>query len=43
METILEIIEEANNDVEEEMVDDEMQSKNGMIDCMSGESDVDNS
>ena len=43
METILEIIEEFNNDVEEEMVDDEMQSKNGMIDDVSGESDVDNS
>ena len=43
METILEIIEEFNNDVEEEMVDDEMQSKNGMIDDVSSESDVDNS
>ena len=43
METILEIIEEFNNDVEEEMVDDEMQSKNGMIDDVNGESDVDNS
>ena len=42
METILEIIEEINNDVEEEMFDDEMQSRNGMIDDVSGESDTDN-
>ena len=42
METILEIIEEINNDVEEEIVDDEMQSRNGMIDDVSGESDTDN-
>ena len=42
METILEVAEEGNDDVEEEMVDDELQSRNEMIDGMSGESGIDN-
>ena len=42
METILEVVEEDNDDVEEEMVDDELQSRNEMIDDVSGESSVDN-
>ena len=42
METILEVVEEGNDDVEEEMVDDELQSRNEMIDDVSGESGVDN-
>ena len=42
METILEVVEEGNDDVEEEIVDDEMQSRNEMIDEVSGESGVDN-
>ena len=41
METILEVVEEGNDDVEEEMVDDELRSRNEMID-VSGESGVDN-
>ena len=41
-ETILEVVEEGNDDVEEEMVDDELQSRNEMIDDVSGESGVDN-
>ena len=40
METILEVVEEGNNDVEEEMVDDELQSRNEMIDEVNGESDL---
>ena len=39
METILEFVEEGNDDVEEEMVDDELQSRNGMIDDVSSERD----
>ena len=35
------VVEEGNDDVEEEMVDDELQSRNEMIDDMSSESDVD--
>ena len=42
METILEVVEEGNDDVEEEMVDDELQSRNEMIDNVSVESGVDN-
>ena len=42
METILEVVEEGNDDVEEEMVDDELQSRNEMIDDVSVESCVDN-
>ena len=42
METILEVIEEGNDDVEEEMVDDELQSINEMIDDLSSESGIDN-
>ena len=42
METILEVVEESNDDVEEEMVDDELQSRNEMIDYVSGDSNVDN-
>ena len=42
METILEFVEEGNDDVEEEMVDDELQSRNGMIDDVSSESGLDN-
>ena len=42
METILEVVEEGNDDVEEEMVDDELQSRNETIDDVSGESGVDN-
>ena len=42
MKTILEVVDEGNDDVEEEMVDDELQSRNEMIDVVSGESGVDN-
>ena len=42
METILEVVEESNDDVEEEMVDDELQSKNEMIDDVRGKSGIDN-
>ena len=42
MEAILEVVEEGIDDVEEEMVDDELQSRNEMIDDLSGESGVDN-
>ena len=42
METILEFVEEGNDDVEEEMVDDELQSRNEMIDDVSSESGLDN-
>ena len=42
METILEVVEEGSDDVEEEMVNDELQSRNEMIDDMSGESGLDN-
>ena len=42
METILEVTEEGNDDVEEKMVDDELQSRNEMIDDVSGESGLDN-
>ena len=42
METISEVFEEGNDDVEEEMVDDELQSRNEMIDDVSGENSVDN-
>ena len=38
METILEVVEEGNDDIEEEMVDDELQSRNEMIDDVSCES-----
>ena len=41
METILEVVEEGNDDVEEGMVDDQLQSRNEMIDDVSVESDVD--
>ena len=37
METILEVVEEGNNDVEEEMVDDELESRNEVTDDVSGE------
>ena len=37
METILEVVEEGNNDVEEEMVDDELESRNEVTDNVSGE------
>ena len=42
METILEVVEEGIDDIEEEMVDDELQSRNEKIDDVSGESGVDN-
>ena len=42
METILEVVEEGNDNVEEEMVDDEQQSRKEMIDYMSCESVIDN-
>ena len=42
METILEVVEEGNGDAEEEMVDDELQSRNEMIDDVSSESGIDN-
>ena len=42
METILEVVEESNDDVEEKIVDDELQSRNEMIDDVTGESGVDN-
>ena len=42
METILGVVEEGINEVEEEMVDDELQSKNEMIDDVSSESGIDN-
>ena len=42
METILEVVEEGNDDVEEKIVDDELQSRNEMIDDVTGESGVDN-
>ena len=42
METIFEVADEGNDDVEEEMVDDELQSRNEMIDDVSSESGVDN-
>ena len=42
METILEVAEEGNDDVEEKMGDDELQSRNEMIDDVSGESGLDN-
>ena len=42
METILEVVEEGNYEVEEKMVDDELQSRNEMIDDVSGEGGVDN-
>ena len=42
METILEVVEEGNDNVEEEMVDDEQQSRKEMIDDMSCESGIDN-
>ena len=37
MKTILEVVDEGNDDVEEEMVDDELQSRNEVIDDVSGE------
>ena len=37
METILEVVEEGNDAVEEEMIDDELQSRNEIIDDVSGE------
>ena len=42
METILKVIQESNDDIEEKMVDDELQSRNEMIDGMSGDSGIDN-
>ena len=42
METILEVVEEDNADVEEEMVDDELQSRNEIIYGVSSETGVDN-
>ena len=42
METILEVVEEGNDDIEEKIVDDELQSRNEMIDDVTGESGVDN-
>ena len=42
METILEVAEEGNDDVEEIMVDDKLQSRNEIIDGVSGDSGVDN-
>ena len=42
METIWEVVEEGNGDSEEEMVDDELQSRNEMIDDVSDESGIDN-
>ena len=42
METIWEVVEEGNDDVEEQMVDDELQSRNEMIDDVGGESGIDN-
>ena len=39
IETILEVAEEGNDDVEEEIVDDGLQSRNEMIDDVSGDSD----
>ena len=41
METILEVVEEGNDDIEEKIVDDELQSRNEMIDDVSDESGVD--
>ena len=38
MEIILEVFEEGHDDVEEEMVDDDQQSRNEMIGDVSGES-----
>ena len=40
--TILEIVEKGNDDVAEKMVDDKLQSRNEMIDDVSGEIGVDN-
>ena len=42
LETILEVAEEDNDDVEEEMVDDTLQLRNEIIDDVSSESGVDN-
>ena len=42
METILEVVEEGNDGVEEEMVEDELQKRNEVIDDVSDESGVDN-
>ena len=42
METILKVIQEGNDDIEEKMVDDELQSRNEMIDDMSGDGGIDN-
>ena len=42
METILEVVEEGNDDVAEEKVDDEVQSRKKKIDDVTGESGVDN-
>ena len=38
----MEVAEEGNDDVEEEMIDDELQSRNEMIDDVGSESGVDN-
>ena len=38
----MEVVEEGNGDVEEETVDDEVQSRNEMIDNVGSESGVDN-
>ena len=37
METILEVVEEGKDAVEEEIIDDELQSSNEIIDDVSGE------
>ena len=37
METILEVVEECNHEVEEKMVDNKLQSRNEMIDDVSSE------
>ena len=42
VETILEIVEKGNDDVEEKMVDDKLQSRNEMIDYVGGEIGIDN-
>ena len=42
METILEVVEEGNNDVEQEIVDDELESRNEMMDDVTGEIGIDN-
>ena len=42
METIWEVVEEGNGEIEEEMVDDELQSRNEMIDDVSDDSGTDN-